>query len=65
MQLPDLQQAFANAQPLTIFFAIIAGLVAFFLFRLVFRTLNVIFHLGCLVIVGLVVFLILQKVIGK
>ncbi len=63
MQLPNLQQIFSNLNPAVVFIAIIAGVLAFFVFRLVFRALHVIFHLGCLVVVAVVVYLILQNVI--
>jgi hypothetical protein len=60
--LPPLQTT-ATTNPAVIVVAIIAGVIAFFLFRLVFRSLNFIFHLGCLVIVAGVVFLLLRGVI--
>jgi len=60
--LPPLQTTGAT-NPLVIVLAIIAGLVAFFVFRTVFRALNLVFHLGCLVIVAGVVFLILRSMI--
>ena len=63
MQLPDFGQLIATANPILIFIAVIAGVVAFFVFRLMFRTVNVIFHLGCLVIVALGVLYLLRTVI--
>ena len=60
--LPPLQAA-GTTNPLVIVLAIIAGLVAFFLFRTVSRALNLVFHLGCLVIVAGAVFLILRNMI--
>ena len=60
--LPPLQTAGAT-NPLVIVAAIIAGLIAFFVFRTAFRALNLVFHLGCLVIVAGVVFLILRSMI--
>ncbi len=63
MQLPDLGQLLATADPLTIFVAVIVGVVAFFVFRTLFRTVNFIFQLGCLVIVALVVLFILRSVL--
>ena len=63
MQVPDFGQLITTADPIMIFIAVIAGVVAFFVFRLMFRTLSVIFHLGCLVIVALGVLYFLRTVI--
>ena len=56
-------QAINTTNPLVIVLAIIGGLVAFFVFRTVFRALNLVFHLGCLVIVAGTIFLILRNMI--
>ncbi|HZY42758.1 MAG TPA: hypothetical protein VFF59_12255 [Anaerolineae bacterium] len=63
MQLPDLGQLLATADPILIFVAVIAGVLAFFVFRLMFRTVNMVFQLGCLVIVALGVLYLLRNVI--
>jgi hypothetical protein len=63
MQLPDFGQLIATANPILIFIAVIAGVLAFFVFRLLFRAVNVIFHLGCLVVVALGVLYLLRTVI--
>ena len=49
--------------PLVFLIALIAGFVAFLIFRFVFRMLHFVFHLGCLAIVAVVVFFILRNVI--
>lgn len=53
----------ATADPILIFIAVIAGVIAFFVFRLLFRAVNVIFQLGCLVVVALGVLYLLRVVI--
>ena len=63
MQVPDFGQLIATADPILIFVAVIAGVLAFFVFRLMFRALNVIFHLGCLVVVALGVLYLLRNVV--
>ena len=63
MQVPDFGQLIATADPIRLFVAVIAGIIAFFVFRLLFRTLNTIFHLGCLVIVALGVLYLLRNVV--
>ena len=63
MQLPDLGQLLATADPIMIVVAVVVGVVAFFVFRTLFRTVNFVFQLGCLAIVALVVLYILQTVL--
>ncbi len=63
MPLPDLGQLLATADPLTIFVAVIVGVVAFLVFRTLFRTVSFIFQLGCLVVVALAVLYILRSVL--
>lgn len=63
MQLPDFGQLLATADPVMIFVAVVVGLVAFFVFRTVFRTVNFVFQLGCLVVVALAVLFILRSVL--
>ncbi len=63
MQLPDFGQLLATADPLMIFIAVVVGVLAFFLFRTLFRTVNFVFQLGCLVIVELAVLYLLQSVL--
>ena len=63
MQIPEFGQLLATADPITIFVAVIAGLLAFFLIRTLFRTVNFVFQLGCLVIVALAVLYILRSVL--
>jgi hypothetical protein len=58
----SLQQALPT-NPLVIVVAIIAGVIAFFVFRIFFRALNLIFHLGCLALVAVAVFFILRNII--
>ena len=61
--LPPFQAPAGATNPVVIIVAIIAGLIAFFVFRTFFRALNFVFHLGCLALVAVVVFLILRSVI--
>ena len=61
MQLPDFGQLLATADPGMIVVAVVVGLVAFFVFRTVFRTVNFVFQLGCLVVVALAVLFILRS----
>jgi len=63
MQLPDFGRLLATADPIMILIAVIVGLLAFFLFRTLFRTVHFVFQLGCLVIVVLVVLYILRSVL--
>lgn len=42
----DFGQLIATADPIRIFVAVIAGVIAFFVFWLMFRAVNVIFHRG-------------------
>ena len=63
MQLPDFGQLLATASPTVIFAAVIAGVLAFFLLRLVVRSLHIIVQLGCLVIVVLAAIYILRSVL--
>ena len=63
MPLPDLGQLLTTADPLTIFVAVIVGVVAFLVFRTLFRTVSFIFQLGCLVVVALAVLYILRSVL--
>jgi hypothetical protein len=63
MQLPDIGQLLATADPIMLLIAVIAGVLAFFLFRTLFRTVNFVFQLGCLVIVALAVLYILRSVL--
>ncbi|MBP7688679.1 MAG: hypothetical protein KA765_12250 [Thermoflexales bacterium] len=63
MPLPDFGQLLATADPITIFVAVVAGLLAFFLIRTLFRTVNFVFQLGCLVLVALAVLYILRSVL--
>jgi hypothetical protein len=63
MQLPDFGQLLTTADPVTIFIAVIVGVLAFVLFRTLFRTVNFVFQLGCLVIVALAVLYILRSVL--
>lgn len=60
MQLPDFGQLILGSDPILIFVAVFVGLFAFFLVRMVFRTLNVLLQLGVLVVVALGVLWLLQ-----
>ena len=52
-----------TSSPVVIIVAIVAGLIAFVVLRTVFRVLNTLLGLGCLVIVAVAVYLILRTVI--
>lgn len=65
MSLPDLQQALAANPVLAIFATLIAALLAFFVIRLVFRTLSCFLQLILTAAIGVVVYLVLQNVVGK
>ncbi len=61
--MPNIQQLIATTNPVVLIAAFVIGLAAFFIFRVVFRMLHVVFHLGCLVVVAIAAFLILRNII--
>lgn len=61
--MPNIQQLIATTNPVVLIAAFVIGLAGFFIFRLVFRMLHFVFHLGCLVVVAVAAFLILRNVI--
>lgn len=61
--MPNIQQLIATTNPVVLIAAFVIGLAGFFIFRLVFRMLHVVFHLGCLVVVAIAAFLILRNII--
>ena len=61
--MPNIQQLIATTNPVVLIAAFVIGLAGFFIFRLVFRMLHVVFHLGCLVVVAVAAFLILRNII--
>ncbi len=63
MPLPDFGQLLTTADPVMIFVAVVVGVVAFFVFRTLFRTVNLVYQLGCLVVVALAVLFILRSVL--
>lgn len=65
MILPNLQQILATNPVLAIFVTLIAALLAFFVIRLLFRTLSCLLQLILTAAIGLVVYLVLQNLVGK
>ena len=59
----QIQQLIATTNPIVLIAAGFLGLIAFFVFRLIFRMLHFVFHLGCLVIVAVAAFFILRNMI--
>ncbi len=63
MQLPDFGRVIANSDPIMIFVAVFAGLIIFFLLRMMFRTLHFLIQLAILAGVVLLVLWLLQSVV--
>ena len=65
MTLPNLQQALAANPILAIFATLIVALLAFFAIRILFRTLGCFLQLILTVAIGVVVYLVLQNLLGR
>ena len=63
MILPNLQQALAAYPVLAIFAAVIVGGLALLTIRILFHSLGCLVHLGCALIVGVAIFLLLRAII--